>query len=259
MIFNSFDSLYSSAQIFNELFKQLALRIVMQLRLRAAGPLHQHADVVEKLLAVQRRLCTNILLPVSVELVDDVLAFLGEIGIRQLAEAGSKVGVLSAEAAAEHSARFVRLHSAMTDVTLALVQHRYFHVVDRVAQFGGIVKDLLHAVAFFRASVVGKVGGTTVAQTTAATAAVAATTAPTIAPLDKADVGRLAELSHRLEKYVTSKHSLIFAHFLIQFVFTFAQHCQVVRQAREGREAHSAVFAALHNSAARLRRASDHQ
>lgn len=167
----------------------------MSLR-RSGGPLHQHFDVVHKLLECQKIVCTNIQMPVSVELVDDTLAFLAEINIKAFAasNAASAQTQTSAEAAA-FSDRFFRLHQAMSDVCFALVQHRHYSVIDRVAQFGGIVRDLLHAVAFF------KVGKTVQTAATASTSTTAATeVAGGSAPLDRAEVQMLANLSHRMEK-----------------------------------------------------------
>lgn len=167
------------------------MRLVLSLR-RTGGPLHQHFDAVQKLLECQKIVCTNIQMPVSVELIDDTLAFLAEINIKAFAasNAASAQTQTAAEAAA-FSDRFFRLHQAMADVCFALVQHRHYSVIDRVAQFGGIVRDLLHAVAFFK---VGKTVQT--ASSTPTTAEVAGGSAT----LDRAEVTMLANLSHRMEK-----------------------------------------------------------
>lgn len=159
---------------------------------RTGGPLHQHTDAVLKLLEVQKIVCTNIQMPVSVELIDDILDCLAEINIKSFA--GSNAASAQTQTAAEAAAfsdRFFRLHQAMSDVCFALVQHRHYNIIDRVAQFGSIVRDLLHAVAFF------KVGKTV---QTAAEASTAPEAAGGAATLDRGEVTMLANLSHRMEK-----------------------------------------------------------
>lgn len=165
--------------IFNEIFKQLSLRIVLSLRLR--GPLQQQSDAVLKLLECQKVICTNIQLSVSVEMVDDIIAFLSELNVKSFAAVAT-------------AADFGRLHRAMCEVCFALVQYRHFYVIDRVAQFGGLVRDLMHAVAFFKtpARSAGNDSQTTAVATTAA--------AVTTVPLGQDEVTMLADLSHRMEK-----------------------------------------------------------
>lgn len=166
-------------QIFNEIFKRTSLRIVSGLRSRG-GQLHAPPNIaaVLRLLQCQRSLCANVQMPLSVELVDDVLAFLSEINIKACAIVDS-------------GRRFGRLHAAMADVALALVQHRHFFIVDRVPQFGGVVGDLLQSLAFYKTT-------TMVAAKNGSAANVP--TAVEMEQLNGGEVTMLADLAHRIER-----------------------------------------------------------
>lgn len=184
--------------MFNEIFKQTSLRVLLSIRLR--GPLLSHLDAVQSLLECQKLLCTNIQIPMSVETIDDILAFLGEINIKRYAGAViapetalNQTAALSIQPfdkkqnqshtviVAENSADFQALHSRMADVCFALIQHRHFFVVDRVPQFVAILRDLLQSVAWYKSD----------KRKEGAAAANA---------LDNGEVSVLADLAHRIEK-----------------------------------------------------------
>lgn len=192
--------------MFNEIFKQTSLRVLLSIRLR--GPLLQHPAAVRHLLECQRLICTNIQIPMSVETVDDILAFLGEINIKRFAGAviapetpnqttttttgvamplpsfDKKQTPAGAVIVAESCGDFQAMHSRMADVCFALVQHRHFFIVDRVPQFVAILRDLLQSVAWYKSDDRRK-------DNTGATAANG---------LDSGEVSVLADLAHRIEK-----------------------------------------------------------
>lgn len=191
--------------MFNEIFKQTSLRVLLSIRLH--GPLLAHMDAVRNLLDCQKLICANVQIPMSVDTIDDILAFLGEINIKRYAgaimtpESPNQTGVALplhheqhqqqlfdkkptntavAVIVAANSFDLQALHSRMADVCFALVQHRHFFIVDRVPQFVAILRDLLQAVAWYKSE--GRKGA-------------AAANA-----LDNGEVSVLADLAHRIEK-----------------------------------------------------------
>lgn len=182
--------------MFNEIFKQTSLRVLLSIRLR--GPLLAHLDAVRSLLDCQKLICTNVQIPMSVETIDDILAFLGEINIKRFAEAviapetPNQTSVLPLQQfdkkqtqshtviIAESTSDFQALHSRMADVCFALVQHRHFFMVDRVPQFVSILRDLLQSVAWYKSD--------------KRKDAVASNA------LDSGEISVLADLAHRIEK-----------------------------------------------------------
>lgn len=189
-------TIFVSAQMFNEIFKQTSLRVLLSIRLR--GPLLAHLAAVRSLLDCQKLICTNIQIPMSVETIDDILAFLGEINIKRFAgsviapETPNQTAALPIQQfdkkqsqadsviVAENSADFQALHSRMADVCFALVQHRHFFIVDRVPQFVAILRDLLQSVAWYKSD--------KRKESAAANA------------LDNGEVSVLGDLAHRIEK-----------------------------------------------------------
>lgn len=150
-------------------------------------------DTVLKLLDCQKLVCTNVQLPVSVEMVDDILAFLGEINVKRFAGAVVtdnpnpqplaanpmliKPTTPAPTVVLNRSVEFEALHSRMADVCFALIQHRHFFIVDRVPQFVAILRDLLQSVAWFKSG-----------------------RRKEKAALDSGEVTMLADLAHRIEK-----------------------------------------------------------
>lgn len=182
--------------MFNEIFKQTSLRVLFSIRLH--GPLLGHLEAVRNLLDCQKLICTNIQIPMSVETIDDILAFLGEINIKRYAgaviapETPNQTAVLPLHQFdkkqsqdhpvifAANSSDFQALHSRMADVCFALVQHRHFFIVDRVPQFVAILRDLLQSVAWYKSEKRKEVAAANV--------------------LDNGEVSVLADLAHRIEK-----------------------------------------------------------
>lgn len=182
--------------MFNEIFKQTSLRVLFSIRLR--GPLLSQLDAVHCLLDCQKLICTNIQIPMSVETIDDILAFLGEINIKRFAGAvivpetpnhtpalplqqfDKKQSQTQTLVVAQNSAELQALHSRMADVCFALVQHRHFFIVDRVPQFVAVLRDLLQSVAWYKSD--------------------KRKEAPAANGLDSGEVSVLADLAHRIEK-----------------------------------------------------------
>lgn len=104
--------------------------------------------------------------PVSVELIDDVLAFLGEINIKKI------------DAEQFDSDRFKSLLEQMCALVLGLIQHRSVFILDRVPHFVNVFKDLLQTICWYKSNR---------SQQT---------------QLEQAEITMLAEMAHSLEKYV---------------------------------------------------------
>lgn len=116
-----------------------------------------------KLLECHRRVCSNVELPVSTTFVDDTLSLLAEINIKKF------------QLTTENGPDFIALHTRMSELCQALIQHRHFFIVDRVAQFVAVIRDLLQSVCWYHGT---KKDGS----------------------LENGEITMLAELSHNMEK-----------------------------------------------------------
>lgn len=149
-------------QIFSEFFRQISFRIIVNL-----PTLSQTQSIVrQQLLECQKQLCTNIQIPVSTELIDDILSFMSETikseEIKTIANA-----LLLKEA-----------HGRISDLCYSLIQHRHFFIVDRIPQFVAVLKELLQSVCWYKCN---RLHGQ---------------------HLEDNEVTILAELAHKLEKFV---------------------------------------------------------
>lgn len=104
--------------------------------------------------------------PVSVELIDDILAFLSEINVKKI------------DAEQFNSDRFKSLLEQMCALVLGLIQHRSVFILDRVPHFVNVFKDLLQTICWYKSN--------RNQQT----------------QLEQAEITMLAEMAHILEKYV---------------------------------------------------------
>lgn len=102
--------------------------------------------------------------PVSVELIDDILAFLAEINVKKI------------DAEKFDSDKFKSLLEHMCALVLGLIQHRSTFVMDRVPHFVNVLKDLLQTICWYKS---------TRSQQT---------------QLEQAEITMLAEVAHSLEK-----------------------------------------------------------
>lgn len=194
------------AQLFTEFFKHISVCLVQALRKK--GALRENPDAILKLLECQRIICINEHLAVSVQLVDDIIAFLSEIDIKAFATGETSTKFKTSEPAAAALAAdadtrlktFSRLHSAMSGVLQALWQHRTSFVVGRVAHTSGIIRSLLHAITFYQAQPRPTSAAVRAGNTPAAVASANASAQPPVAPLDQGAVTMIADLTHRIEK-----------------------------------------------------------
>lgn len=74
-------------------------------------------------------------MPVSSQFIDDKLALLSEINIKNYV--GSEEN-------------FASIHRAMSLLSKALVQYRHFFIVERVTVFSRVARDLLQAVCLYQ-------------------------------------------------------------------------------------------------------------
>lgn len=171
--------------------------------LRKRGPLLDNSDAILKMLECQRLICINVKLPMSVQLVDDILAFLSEIDIKSYASGISLTKpktkptddtIIDADTRLKS---FVRLHSAMSGVLQVLVQHRFWFVLDRIAHIGGIVRELLHALVVYQSQPNAQPNAIRTGNSTPSAAVV---TPHIVQTLDKGAVTMLADLMHRMAK-----------------------------------------------------------
>lgn len=102
--------------------------------------------------------------PVSVELVDDMIAFLAEINVKKI------------DAEQFDSDKFKCLLERMCALCLELMQHRAAFIKDRVPHFVNVFKDLLQTIGWYKSNR---------SQQTS---------------LDQAEITMLAEMAHNLEK-----------------------------------------------------------
>lgn len=174
--------------------------------LRKRGPLLDNSDAILKMLECQRLICINVKLPMSVQLVDDILAFLSEIDIKSYASGISLTKLKTKPTddtiidADTRLKSFVRLHSAMSGVLQVLVQHRFWFVLDRIAHIGGIVRELLHALAVYQSQPKPQNAQPNAVRTGNATPSAPVVTPYVVQTLDKGAVTMLADLTHRMAK-----------------------------------------------------------
>lgn len=103
--------------------------------------------------------------PVSVELIDDLIALLGEINIKKI------------DAEKFDSSHFKSLLENMCALCLGLIQHRpVFVTADRVPHFVNVFKDLLQTICWYKSN------------------------RSQQSQLEQAEITMLAEMAHNLEK-----------------------------------------------------------
>lgn len=102
--------------------------------------------------------------PVSVELIDDLLAFMVEINIKKI------------DAEKFDSNHFKSLLEHMCGLCLGLIQHRSVFVMDRVPHFVNVFKDLLQTICWYKSNRSQQM------------------------QLEQAEITMLAEMAHSLEK-----------------------------------------------------------
>lgn len=110
----------------------------MLLNIRGEMEIRKNIPSLLKLLKCQRLICANSQIPVSVELIDDCLAVLTEINIKKL------------ELNDKNKNDFELLHKHMNGLCLALIQKRHIFIVDRIAQFSVVIRDLLQSINNYR-------------------------------------------------------------------------------------------------------------
>lgn len=101
---------------------------------------------------------------VSVELIDDLLAFMAEINVKKI------------DAEKFDSGHFKSLLEHMCALCLGLIQHRAVFVMDRVPHFINVFKDILQTICWYKSNR---------SQQT---------------QLEQAEITMLAEMAHSLEK-----------------------------------------------------------
>lgn len=114
----------------------------------------------------QKQLCSNIHIPVSFDLIDDIISFMSETIKCQQIKTITDAAILK------------ETHIRISDLCYSLIQHRHYFIVDRIPQFVIILKDLLQSVGWYKYN---RARGK---------------------HLDDDEVTTLAELSHKLEKFV---------------------------------------------------------
>lgn len=105
----------------------------------------------------------------SVELIDDILAFLVEINVKKI------------DTEKFDANQFKCLLERMCALLLGLIQHRPSFILDRVPHFVNVFKDILQTICWYKS---------TRSQQT---------------QLDQVEITMLAEMAHSLEKYVYLK------------------------------------------------------
>lgn len=149
-------------QICSEFFRQVSFQIVIKLR---TSPEAQY-NVRHQLLDCQKHLCVNIQLPVSTDLIDDIISFMSETIKYQQIKTITDASMLK------------ETHGRCSDLCYSLIQHRHYFILDRIPQFVIILKELLQSVCWYKCN---RSRGK---------------------HLDDDEVTTLAELSHKLEKFV---------------------------------------------------------
>ncbi|XP_031625322.1 uncharacterized protein LOC116342004 [Contarinia nasturtii] len=153
----------NKGQIFTGFFKTVTRQINLTIRARTTD-LTQNFDWILNLLECYTILTNNVQTPVSVELIDDVLAFLAEINIKKI------------DAEKFDSDQFKSLLEQMCALVLGLIQHRSVFIMDRVPHFSNVFKDLLQTICWYKSNR---------SQQT---------------QLEQAEITMLAEMAHSLEK-----------------------------------------------------------
>ncbi|KAG4072519.1 hypothetical protein HA402_004608 [Bradysia odoriphaga] len=156
--------------IFSEFFRQVSFQIIIKLRNFDAST---QRIVRQKLLDCQKHLCTNIQIPVTFDLIDDIIGFMSETIKQQQIKTITDVSILK------------ETHTRISDLCYGLIQHRHYFIIDRIPQFVVILKDLLQSVCWFKCN---RVRGK---------------------QLDDDEVTALAELSHKMENIIKAfvKHA----------------------------------------------------
>lgn len=121
-------------QIFHSYYTQCSFRLVAALR-SSNESIVTNVDALVKLLNCDRFVTINVHMPISTQFVDDKLALLSEINIKNYN--GSEEN-------------FALMHGAMALLAKAFVQNRFFFVADRIIVLSRVLRDLLQAICLYQ-------------------------------------------------------------------------------------------------------------
>ncbi|XP_004524946.1 uncharacterized protein LOC101462218 [Ceratitis capitata] len=123
--------------IFNDKFKSITCNIVLRLSKNEQQQFVDKEQVLA-LLAAQKSLVENKMIPISMDTLDNILAFLMDINIKRFSLSEDNLTV------------FKQLHCAMSDLYSCLLRHRHVLLMDRVPQFMHIFKDLIQSIVWYK-------------------------------------------------------------------------------------------------------------
>ncbi|XP_037936207.1 uncharacterized protein LOC119670139 [Teleopsis dalmanni] len=123
--------------IFNEQFKQISCDIISQLT-KNEQQQFSNMEVVSKLLASQKAVTDNKMVPLSLDTLDNILSFLMNINIKNFQITDTNVDT------------FNNLHMSMLELCTSLIKHRHMLLLDRVPQFMYIFKDLVQSIVWYK-------------------------------------------------------------------------------------------------------------
>ncbi|XP_036341891.1 uncharacterized protein LOC118751230 [Rhagoletis pomonella] len=123
--------------IFNEKFKSITCNIILRL-VKDEKQQFVDKEQVFAILAAQQSLVENKMIPISMDTIDDILAFLMDINIKRFALSENNLST------------FKRLHWSMTDLVGGLIRQRHVLLMDRVPQFTHIFKDLIQSIVWYK-------------------------------------------------------------------------------------------------------------
>lgn len=149
------------SQIFSEFFRQVSFQMFVKLQKFDAPTQH---IVRQKLLECQQHLCINVQIPVTFDLIDDIIGFVSDTIKQQQIKTITDVSALK------------EIHTRICDLWYSLIQHRHYFIMERIPQFVVILKELMQSVCWFKCN---RTRGK---------------------QLDNDEVTALAELSHKMEK-----------------------------------------------------------
>lgn len=139
--------------------------------------------VRQQILDCQKHLCNNIQVPVSFDLIDDIISFMSETIKHQQIKTITDATALK------------ETHARISDLCYSLIQHRHYFIIDRIPQFVIILKDLLQSICWYKCN---RARGK---------------------HLDDEEITILAELSHKMEKLVAMVEVLGFLSNVLNFSF----------------------------------------
>ncbi|KAJ6647543.1 hypothetical protein Bhyg_02766 [Pseudolycoriella hygida] len=125
----------TKGNMFSEFFRQVAFQFIIKIRMFDMQTQH---NIRHQLLDCQRLLCTNIKIPISFELIDDIISFMSDTLKYEQINKVSDATILK------------ETHARLSDLCHSLILHRHYFIIDRIPQIVVILKELLQLICWYK-------------------------------------------------------------------------------------------------------------